>query len=100
MFISLRFAVIPQPFALCPLLFTRLAVFFARPNTFPGVFIMKIRESLRVVGLVAVLALVCASLSQWSSGVHAQKQEKARSAHPISTKTETKTSTPAGPINA
>src|SRR5438067_9106842 len=61
---------------------------------------MKIRESLRVVGLVAVLALVCASLSQWSSGVHAQKQEKARSAHPISTKTETKTSTPAGPINA
>src|SRR2546430_4008137 len=61
---------------------------------------MKIRESLRVVGLVAVLALVCASLSQWSSGVHAQKQEKARSAHPISTKTEAKTSTPAGPINA
>ena len=52
---------------------------------------MKIRESLRVVGLVAVLALVCASLSQWSSGVHAQKQEKARSAHPISTKTEAKT---------
>src|SRR5437762_2919654 len=61
---------------------------------------MKIRESLRVVGLVAVLALVCASLSQLSSGVHAQKQEKARSAHPISTKTEAKTSTPAGPINA
>jgi len=47
---------------------------------------MKIRESLRVVGLVAVLALVCASLSQWSSDVHAQKQGKARSAHPISTK--------------
>src|SRR5881275_3156041 len=61
---------------------------------------MKIRESLRVVGVVAALPLVCASLSQWSSGVHAQKQEKARSAHPISTKTETKTSTPAGPINA
>jgi len=61
---------------------------------------MKIRESLRVVGLVAVLALVCASLSQWSSDVHAQKQGKARSAHPISTKTEAKTSTPAGPINA
>jgi hypothetical protein len=47
-----------------------------------------------------VLALVCGSLWQWSSGVRAQKQEKARSAHPVSTKAEAKTSTPAGPINA
>src|ERR1044071_4808328 len=61
---------------------------------------MKIKESLRVVGAVAILALVCASLCHWSPGAHAQKQEKARSAHPISTKTEAKTSTPAGPINA
>jgi len=61
---------------------------------------MKIRKSLRIVGAVAVLTLVCSSLCQWSSAVHAQKQAKARSAHPISTKTETKTSTPVGPINA
>src|SRR5438874_274182 len=61
---------------------------------------MKIRESLRVVGVVAVLALVCASLSQWSSGVHAQKQEKARSAHPVLPKADSKTNPPASPNNA
>src|SRR5689334_11456357 len=61
---------------------------------------MKIRESLRAVGVITTLTLICGSLGQWSSSVHAQKQAKARSAHPTSTKTETKTSTPAGPINA
>ena len=61
---------------------------------------MKTRESLRIVGVVIVLALVCASLWQWSFDAHAQMQEKARSAHPISTKTEAKTNAPAGPINA
>src|SRR5256886_2579306 len=61
---------------------------------------MKIRESLRVVGLVAVLALACASLSQWSSGVRAQKQEKARSAHPVLPKADSKTNPPTSTINA
>ncbi len=61
---------------------------------------MKTKKSLRVIGVVAVLALVCGSLWRWPSGAQAQKPEKSRSAHPTSPKTEPKSTTPASPINA